>query len=484
MQPRAAILLIIPFAAFSHPCESCHPKEVKSYARTGMGRSLHASRAEPDGGFEHDKSKTSFLIRSNKTGLFQRMTHAGENWDYRIDYVIGSGNHASCYVARVGDHLFQSPICFYKSRGYDMAPGYEDNPAPGFSRPITVECLQCHSGRPLHIANSVNRYATPAFAEEAISCDRCHGDAAAHINRPSRGSIMNPRKLTPALRDSVCEQCHLAGAVRVLNPGKTFTEFRPGLLLEAVFTTYVAAAPEPFKVVSHAEQLARSRCSLESKGRMWCGTCHNPHSENTFYREQCLSCHTRQFRASHPPKTSDCLPCHMPKREADDGGHTAFTDHWIKRHPSTLTGVAQPGQLIAWRAPHPDYRARNLALALGDYKLLLETQKSFPADPAVLSGLGTALQARGDPRSAAKLFERVIELRPFDPVAEENAGMAWLEAGEKEPAARHFEKALALDPLLLPDIEALQKIYRETGDQEKESALMNRVRQAMQTRAK
>jgi len=174
----------------------------------------------------------------------------------------------------------------------------------------------------------------------------------------------------------------------------------------------------------------------------------------------------------------------MPKREADDGGHTAFTDHWIKRRPSTQTGTAKAKQLAAWREPHADYRTRNLALALGDYKLLLEAQKRFPADPAVLSGIGTALQTRGDSRSAAKMFERVIELRPSDPLAEENAGMAWLEAGEKEIASRHLERALALDPLLLPDIEALQKIYRETGDQEKETALMNRVRQAMQTRPK
>jgi hypothetical protein len=382
----------------------------------------------------------------------------------------------------VGDHLFQSPICFYKSRGYDMAPGYEDNPAPGFSRPMTLECLQCHSGRPLPIANSVNRYATPAFAEEAISCDRCHGDATAHLKRPARGSIVNPRKLAPALRDSVCEQCHLAGVTRVLNPGKTFADFRPGQLLEEVFTTYVAAGPEAFKVVSHSEQLARSRCALESKGRMWCGTCHNPHAENVSYKSQCLSCHTKPFVAAHPARTSDCLPCHMPKREAEDGGHTAFTDHWIKRRPGGSTGGAQAGQLAAWREPRAEYRARNLALATGDYKLLLEAQKNFPTDPVVLAGLGTVLQNRGEAGAAARMFERAAELRPLDPLAAESAGMAWLAAGERELAARRLEKALELDPLLLPDIEALQKMYRENGDQEKEAALMKRVRQAMQTR--
>ena len=137
----------------------------------------------------------------------------------------GSGTHASCYLARVGDHLFESPICMYPDRGFGMAPGYEENPAPGFTRPVTIECLLCHSGRPLPIPGTLNGYRTPAFSEEAISCDRCHGDSAAHLKRPVPGSIVNPAKLRPAERDSICEQCHLAGAIRVLNPGKRSHRF-------------------------------------------------------------------------------------------------------------------------------------------------------------------------------------------------------------------------------------------------------------------
>ena len=191
----AAMLLFMCVAAVAHPCESCHPTEVRGYAQTGMGRSLRSPQSEPDGTFEHAISGSRFLIRSNANGLFQRMTNQGQNSDYLIDYVIGSGNRASCFLARVGDHLFQSPICFYKGRGYDMAPGYEDNPAPGFSRPATAECLLCHSGTPLPIANSLNRYQSPAFAEEAISCARCHGDATAHLKRPGPRSIVNPAGL-------------------------------------------------------------------------------------------------------------------------------------------------------------------------------------------------------------------------------------------------------------------------------------------------
>ncbi len=503
MRVAASTLFFLPAIAFSHPCASCHPKEVEGYARTGMAKSLRSPAGEPDGALEHAKSRTRFLIRSGQSGLFQRMQHDGQNSDYRIDYVVGSGSHAACYLARLGDHLFESPVCYYKTRGYDMAPGYEDNPAPGFTRPVTIECLLCHSGKPRPIAGSLNRYGSPAFDEEAISCDRCHGDPAAHLGKPVPGSIVNPARLASAQRDSVCERCHLAGAIRVLNPGKSFADFRPGQLLESVFTTYVAATPDgsigSLNVVSQSEQLAHSRCALASKGGMWCGTCHDPHSEPAdsvaYFRTRCLSCHPGNFPASHPSRTSDCLPCHMPRREAEDGGHTAFTDHRIARRPRNESSPASRENLVAWREAASELRERNMALALNNaglryssasllarsYSMLLEVQKRFPADPDVLMAIGTALLDRKEPLAAARLFERAIEIRHDDPSIEDNAGMAWFEAGDKQRAARHFEQALALDALLLPDIEILLRIYREQGDHAKETALMDRVREAMRT---
>src|SRR3954470_7408110 len=128
-------LLLCSVSASAHPCETCHPAQVRGYLRTGMGRSLRSPERAPNGSFEHYVSRTTFQIRSNASGLFQRMTHEGQNSDFRVDAVIGSGNHASCYAVRMGDHLFQSPICFYNGRGYGMAPGYEENAAPGFTRP-------------------------------------------------------------------------------------------------------------------------------------------------------------------------------------------------------------------------------------------------------------------------------------------------------------------------------------------------------------
>jgi hypothetical protein len=475
---------------------------VDGYLRTFMGRSLQTPTGEPDGSYQHAQSNTRFLVRSNQYGLFQRMQYGGQNSDYRIDYVIGSGSHAVCYLARVGDHLFESPICKYPGRGYAIAPGYENNPAPGFTRPITVECLLCHSDKPLPIPGSLNRYQSPAFAEEAISCDRCHGDRAAHLKRPVPGSIVNPAKLAPHQRDSVCERCHLAGTIRVLNPGRSLSDFHPGQTLESAFTTYVATAANgsaPLRVISQSEQLADSQCSRSSKGQMWCATCHDPHNQPrdpvAYFRQRCLDCHQSAFPSDHPSRASNCLPCHMPQREAQDGGHTAFTDHRIQRRPRKEDGDVPIANLRAWREPSPELRTRNKALALNDagkryaasallaqsYPLLLQAEKTFPNDPDVLAAIGSALLDRNEPMEAAKFFDHALEIRHDDPSIEDNSGSAWLAAGDKQTAARHFEQALKLDPLLLPDIEALRGIYRELGEHAQEDALMRRVQEAMKT---
>jgi len=186
----------------------------------------------------------------------------------------------------------------------------------------------------------------------------------------------------------------------------------------------------------------------------------------------------------------------MPPREAEDGGHTAFTDHRIQRRPESENKTPPVVEnLQAWRAPPPQVRARNLALAFNhaglqssssvllarSYPLLLEVQKTLPRDAGVLAAIGAVLLNRNEAPAAVKLFEQALEIRPNDAAILDSAGMARMAAGEKQEAARYFERALQLDPLLLPDIEALQNIYTESGDQAKLSALMTRVRAAMIT---
>ena len=276
---------------------------------------------------------------------------------------------------------------------------------------------------------------------------------------PVPGSIVNPAKLTPASRNSICEQCHLKGVVRVLNPGKGFEDFHPGQPLEDVFTIYAVAVPsgsprEALKVISHAEQLALSLWARKSNGRLWCGTCHNPHDQAkqpaVYYRNRCLSCHRGALAVSklHPGGSSgDCASCHMFKRNAKDGGHTVFTDHWISRRPEPEREreMTETGDLVAWRQPPAALRERNLALAYTNTGLdnqsaaeitrgllmLIEMKEEFPNDPAVLTAMGRALLAQKQALEAASLFERVLEIGPDAAVDEANAGRG-LAAG-REP---------------------------------------------------
>lgn len=481
----------------AHPCESCHPREVAGYSHSSMARSLRRPGSEPEGSFTAADSGTRFTIRSDGKGTWQRMERGGEVSEYQVAYVIGSGSHAEGSLILIGDHLFQSPICYYTSRrAYDLAPGYERIAEPDFTRPVSEECVLCHSGRPLHVPGTVNRYANSVFAEQAISCERCHGDATAHLRRPAPGSIVNPAKLPAAARDSICEQCHLAGVTRILNPDTAFADFRPGQPLEDVFTVYTRAGNRAFKVISHAEQLSLSACARNSAGKLWCGTCHNPHPQtpptSSTYNAQCQTCHQGHLAQSHPTDRN-CVSCHMSKRQAQDGGHTAFTDHRITRRPEPDGSLAVTDELVAWRDPEPALRTRNLALAyvsagisgrsptqiVRGYRMLTDIQRASPDDIGVLEGIGRALLLGKEPLEALKAFERVLQLVPDHATSEEDVGTALLESGQVERAASHLERAIELDPLLLSAATALEAVYRKQGENEKAAALEDRIRRIM-----
>ncbi len=417
--------------------------------------------------------------------------------EYKVAYIIGSGKHAAGSLILVDGHLFQSPICYYTDRrAYDLAPGYERIPSPDFTRPVGVECVLCHSGGPLHVADTLNRYAPSVFAEEAISCARCHGPVEQHLRRPVAGSIVNPAKLPPAARDSVCEQCHLAGVTRIANPGKDFADFRPGQKLEEVFSVYVRDGARAFKVISHAEQLALSACARGSGGKLWCGTCHDPHAQTATasqaYNKRCEACHQGKLAKSHT-SAPNCVSCHMPRRPAQDGGHTVFTDHRITQRTEPEESMPQTEELRAWRDPAPALEKRNLALAylnagIADrsptqmvraYRTLTEVQRSAPDDVAVLGGIGRTLLLGKNPTEALRAFSRVLELTPNSASAEEDVGVASLEAGQTDQAAAHLERAMTLDPLLLSAATALQEVYKKQGHPKKAEALANRMRRAM-----
>ncbi|MGA9981434.1 MAG: c-type cytochrome [Candidatus Sulfotelmatobacter sp.] len=495
--PQITAQRIVSEPAGASRCQFCHPSQVEGYDRSAMAHSLRSAGQEPDG--EVNTPDAKITMHSSSAGYWQRLQSGGEAIDYRIDYVIGSGNHASGYLLDLAGHLFQSPVAYYKSRAaYDLAPGYEGQPNPDFTRPVAEGCLFCHSGTALHISGTSNAYRSPPFSAEAITCERCHGSAEKHLSDPRAGTIINPAKLDHAARDSICEQCHLLGVGRVLNPGKKFADFRPGQRLEDVFTTYRNVSPpgadaEKFKVISHVEQLARSTCARESHGQLWCGTCHDPHNQPLepiqFFRSKCLSCHAEKFASSHPDKQSNCIGCHMPRRDAKDGGHTAFTDHRIQRHPEPQQTLPENTDIAAWREPAPDLQKRNLGIAyvnvgaerrsppfvIRGYRMLTEVQNQFSTDSAVFTAMGTALLLGKQSTEAELAFERALQLDPDSATGETNAASAYLQAGDVDQAVAHLERAVTIDPLHLPADMPLIDLYKRQGNTAKAAELAEKV---------
>ena len=289
----------------------------------------------------------------------------------------------------------------------------------------------------------------------------------------------------------------------MLNPGREFRDFQPGQKLENTFTTYHDVLPPdtpPGDIQSHQPCRAVGIECLrpQQRGPFWCGTCHDPHNKPAqpveYYRSRCLTCHTAKFPAAHPGKETNCIGCHMPRRDAQDGGHTAFTDHRIQRHPQEAQpGAPLDGDIAPWREPAPDLQKRNLGIAyvsaglqrrsanslVQGYRLLTEVQQEFSADPEVFTSMGTALLIGKHPSEAEFAFERALELRPNSAVAETNVAAAHQQTGDIDGTILHLERAVALDPMHLPATSALIDLYRQQGNTAKADDLAEKVRSIM-----
>jgi hypothetical protein len=478
-------------AQAASPCLPCHSRQVAGYEKTAMAHSLSATVQAPAGSFTHELSGTKFIIGPGAGAVRITITRDGLSATYPVHFVVGSGAHAYGYLSRVGDYLFQAPISYYTQRAtWDMAPGYEADPAPDFGRPVSAECLECHAGRSRHVASTLNRYKSPPFSSETISCDRCHGDSTEHVRRPGRQNIVNPARLPARARDSICEQCHLSGEARVLNPGRQWSDFQPGQELEEVFSVYVREIPhgEPdasIKVISHVEQLALSRCARESGGKLWCATCHDAHNQPEqsvkHYRDRCLACHGEKLLKTHSEPSADCIACHMSRRHAKDGAHTMFTDHRIVRAPAAGSQQSAPvTKLVAWHEPRGALALRNLGLANIDVgergrsaelvdegaRQVVEAMKSLPPDPVMLTKVGLALLRKSEASDATEVLELALQVDPDRAGSHVNLGTAYKESGLDDKAAAEFERAIELDPSLESAYRSLAEIHSRANNAE------------------
>jgi len=363
------------------------------------------------------------------------------------------------YIFEVDGFLFQAPVSYYSSvERWALSPGYAGKPHIDLAKPVEEPCLYCHASGARAMPDTQNRYPDPPFREGGVSCERCHGSGQRHIQ--THRDIVNPVKLDAARRDSICQQCHLTGAARVPRPDHGVGTFRPGDLLSDHLTVFVwEPASAGRAATDHAEQLARSKCKQSSGDRLWCGTCHDPHSQPASaerldsYRRACNTCHGEKGctfdGGARAAKGNDCASCHMPKGRSREGEHVAYTSHTIQRRPVPHTaGQADRRLRSFWQTPAEE---RDLAIAYASLNLpalpLLEKLRSSN-DAAALVQLAQLYDAQGTGSLAESLYERVLRLDPANAAAGANLGIYRAQAGRTGEAMTLWQDVFSRNPAL------------------------------------
>ncbi|MBI3863369.1 MAG: hypothetical protein HY290_15875 [Planctomycetia bacterium] len=388
-------------------CAECHREICESYATHPMGQSMRKVGGLDVHEFDR-QAPTSFEVDGltySASWDGTQMVHAERRFDGQgelvhekseaVAYIVGAGSHGRSYLIERGDSLWMSPMTWYPQEArWALSPGYEKL-NQHFTRPVLSDCMFCHSNRAHHRPHTVNLYDPPVFSGLTVGCERCHGPGERHVARQTRGdaadessddTIVNPRQLEPGLRDSVCQQCHLAGAVRIVRRGRDQYDYRPGLPWHEYMAVFVKSqgTNEPASITSHEEQMRISRCHISSASKMACISCHDPHrkpnseEKTSYFRERCNSCHrnagckeSAESRARTTPE-DNCIACHMPAMSSRVQ-HAAMTDHRIPRQANAAPPESGKSRESGWPltlfhrdlvdADSPEFQ-RDLAVAL------------------------------------------------------------------------------------------------------------------------
>ena len=485
-------------------CASCHSEIARSYARTGMGRSFFrpTSANSPELNlnstphYYHSLSDTHFSLVLRDGSYYQRRWQIGFGGketkleERKIDYVMGSGNHARSYLSRTSrGTLIELPLGWYSESGWGMSPG-SDSDHPRTRRFISYKCMFCHNGIPRIPEGNQEPGSEPVYADlpEGIDCQRCHGPGGKHVrtletagSRPDeiRASIVNPARLDSQRRMEICMQCHLetsSGRIpaTIVRFNRDPFSFVPGEPLDAFMLTFDHAPGTghegKFEAVSSVYRLRQSRCFLRSEGRLTCDTCHNPHQSpggpEAVSRQDgiCRRCHAIDSLAgsTRHPAAADCAGCHMPKRRAEDTPGMVMTDHLIQRHPPSENLLANfrerppeeyRGEVVPYYpSPLPQTPSNALYLAVAQVGLGNNVEQGLP-----ILAREVALQKPSEAEFYAVL------------------GDGWLRVGKTREAIAAYEQAVRLRPASVTLLRSLAESLKEDGQVGHAAEILNRA---------
>jgi predicted CXXCH cytochrome family protein len=503
-----------------------------------MGRSFRQIQADDllpgfDGqSVENQPSGMRYTMQDHDGQFVERRSQVGFHGeetnvvDKKVDYVIGSGNHARTFLHRDAQgRLIELPVSWYaeKSGYWAMSPGYDRRDQEDFRRAIPAECMFCHNGYPEKAGQSdpigSNPPSFPVKLPEGIDCQRCHGPGRAHVAAVTAGAsideieqaIVNPAKLDRDGQLEVCMQCHLETSSshmpnEIRLAGRGVFSYRPSEPLgeyKLYFDPRSNQADDRFEIAHAAYRLRMSACFRNSQ--MTCLTCHDPHEpshgEGTTQRyvKVCASCHEQVKHSIALPETNSCVDCHMPKRRTEDAVHVVMTDHYIQR-------VKPERDLLAPRSESsnlvPDKRGVTLyyPTQIGNaeqselYLALADVKEGSSGEPGVARleqallryepsaaefyfDLAHGYSVLGNRRQAIRWYEEAIRRRPRYPSAAKELADAVLAEGQAARAEILLREAtvrLPGDGQLLAD---LGNVYLRRGrDEDAQQVLLHALK--------
>ncbi len=352
-------------------CADCHRAQCASYVHTAHHlTSQLPAKGSVLGSFVTGSNELVIVPEGNAAGLPGLRFHMERKGDALtetatsgdgadavtqtevIGVVTGSGTRGQTYLYWHGDALFELPVSYWTDgKRWINSPGYQNGTAD-FSRPVTAACMECHSTYLQTVSGNAdgNRFRKETL-EVGISCERCHGAAAAHVARYRSGGpaeadrIVNPARLSRDRQVELCAYCHSGIQREAVAPAFSYEAGQP---LANYFKPIEGSSAEHPDV--HGNQvglLERSRCFRESAG-MTCSTCHDTHAPEkaaASYSIECMSCHAWQAckvaKAIGVRAKANCIDCHMPvektnvivSRTEGEELHASMRNHWIRVYP-------------------------------------------------------------------------------------------------------------------------------------------------------
>ncbi len=456
-------------------CGKCHQDIFRHYLDTPMANASGlASDRIFTGGVHHAPSGIDYRISSNGGSLWLNYSRPGDpglQGSQKLDYFLGSGHLGITYLYSINGYFLESPVAYYAdAKAYDMKPGLASSQTMPPALPMTRGCMRCHmSGVQREDPGTRSHFKALPFLHGGITCESCHGDTTSHVATSGKAPVINPLKLDPERRDSVCISCHLEGDTRIEHAGRNVDDYKPGERIRDYLSYFVyAGATITSRGVSEIEELSLSKCKRVSGDLMSCMNCHDPHysppaeERPPFYRGKCLACHMQpKYSTTHFSSNPDCTSCHMPKGKAEKMPHVAWTDHRIRQEPtradaSPLLSSSLNPELIPFFQESAS--PRDLGLAYYDlvaggkasqaqraWTLLLAARQSDPHDLPVLAALGYLAQGRGSDSQAMDFYREALKLDPIDLTATNNLAILLARSGQLTAAEAFWKKTFELN---------------------------------------